>query len=82
LTGKKHITIRVSTPVPSDSEIEIRKGSPTGPTIAKLAVKTDSPGSFGDFTTELPELGDKENLYFLMNPLVGQTVNLDYFLVH
>ena len=82
LTGKTHITVRASTPVPSESQIEIRTESPTGPTIAKLAVKTDSPGSFGDFTTELPELGDTENLYLSMDPLDGQSLNLDYFLVH
>ncbi len=82
LKGKKHITIRVSTPVPSDSEIEVRKGSSTGPTLVKFAIKTHLPHVFSDFTAELPELKDKENLYFSMNPLEGQTVNLDYFLIH
>jgi hypothetical protein len=82
LKGRNQITIRVSTPVPSDSEIVVRKGSSTGPIIAKLAIVTDLPNVPGDFTTELPELNDKENLYFSMNPLDGQIVNLDYFLIH
>jgi arabinoxylan arabinofuranohydrolase len=82
LKGKKHITIRVSTPIPSDSEIEVRKGSSTGPGIAKFTIKTDQPNVFSDFTTELSDLEDKENLYFSMKPLAGQSVNLDYFLIH
>ena len=82
LKGKDHITFRVSTPVPSVGEIEIRRGSSTGPTIAKLAFKTDHPNEFADFTTELPDLGDTANLYFSISSLDGQTVNLDYFVVH
>jgi len=82
LKGKKNITIRVSTPIPSDSEIEVRKGSATGPSIAKFTIKTHLPDVFGDFTAELPDLKDKENLYFSMALLDGQSVNLDYFLIH
>jgi hypothetical protein len=82
LKGKRNMTIRVSAPIPSDSEIEVRTGSPTGPSIAKFTIKTHLPHVFGDFTAELPDLEDNENLYFLMNPLDEQTVNLDYFLIH
>ena len=82
LKGKKHITIRVSTPIALDSEIEVRKGSSTGPTIAKFIIKTDLPGVFNDFTTELPELKDTENLYFVLSPSDGLNMNLDYFLIH
>ncbi len=82
LKGKKHLTIRVSTPIALDSKIEVRKGSSTGPVIANLTIETDQPGVFGDFTTDLPELKDTENLYFVMNPPDGQSMNMDYFLVH
>jgi len=82
LKGKDHITIRSSTLVPSISEIEIRKGSSIGPTIARLAIKTEQPDELADFTTELPDLGDTANLYFSISPLDGKTVNLDYFVVH
>lgn len=82
LTGKQHITIGISTPVPSDNEIEIRKGSSTGPIIAKVAITTDLSKVSRDFSAELPELKDKENLYFSINLLDGQSVSLDYFLIH
>jgi len=82
LKNKKHMTIRVSSPIPSDSEIEVRKGSSTGPRIARFAITTSLPDVFQDFTAELPELKDKENLYLSMNPLGCQSVNLDYFLIH
>jgi len=82
LQGKKHITIRVSTQVPSDRKIEIRKGSSTGPVIAKVAITSDVSKTSRDFSAELPELGDKENLYFSINLLDGRSVGLDYFLIH
>ena len=82
LKGKKHITIRVSAPGPSDNEIIVRRGSATGPVITRFAIKPHQADVFTDFTTELPELEDKENLYFSINPSDGQSVNLDYFLVH
>jgi len=82
LSGKDQITIRASTQVPSASEIEIRKGTSTGPIVAWLAVKTDQPNELADFTTELPDLGDTADLYFLLSPQDGQTVNLDSFVVH
>jgi hypothetical protein len=82
LKGKDQITIRVSNPVPSVSEIEIRRGSSAGPSIARLTITTDQPNEFADFTAELPDLGDTANLYFSLSPSDGQTVNLDYFLVH
>jgi len=82
LAGKKHITVRASTSIPSDGLIEIRTGSPTGPTITTLSIKTELPNEFADFAAELPTLADKENLYFSMDPLDGQTLNLDYFLFH
>jgi len=82
LADKKHVTVRASTSIPSDGQITIRTGSPTGPMIATITVKNDAASSFGDFTAELPELQDKEELYFSMDPLDGQTLNLDYFLFH
>ncbi|MCP4047882.1 MAG: family 43 glycosylhydrolase, partial [Gammaproteobacteria bacterium] len=82
LKGKKHITIRVSAPGLSDNEIVVRSGSATGPVITRFAIKPHQADVFTDFTTELPELGDRENLYFSINPPDGQSVNLDYFLIH
>jgi len=82
LTEKKHITIRISTSIPSDSEVEVRSKSSTGPVIATIKIETNFPNVFGDFTTELPELGDKESLYFSMTPSEEQSMNLDYFLIH
>ncbi len=82
LKGKKHITIRVSAAGPSDSEIVVRKGSATGPGITRFAIKTHQPDLLVDITAELPELEDKENLYFSISPSEGQSVNLDYFLIH
>ena len=82
LKGKKHITIRVSAQGPNDSEIVVRKGSATGPVITRFAIKPHQSDVFTDFTAELPELEDKENLYFSISPSEGQGVNLDYFLIY
>jgi len=82
LEGKKQLTIRASTSVPSGSKIEVRKGSTTGSVIAKINIKTEETNVFGDFIARLPELEDKENLYFSMSPPEGQSIDLDYFQIH
>ncbi len=82
LKGKEQITILVSSPMPSLSEIEIREGSSAGPIVVKLAIKTELANAFAEFTTELPQLDDKANLYFQIDPMDGQAVSLDSFVLH
>ena len=82
LKNKTTITVRGLATGSSDSEIEIRKGSSTGPVVARVVVRTDLLGSYRDFSGELPELDEKEDLYFVVNLLSGQKVTLDYFLVN
>ena len=82
LSDKRTITVRASATGTSDGEIEIRKESSTGPVVTKLTVRTDRPGELQDFTGELPELDDKEDLYFVVKPSTGQEINLDYFQIN
>ena len=82
LRNKKTIMVRASATGSSDSEIEVRKGSSTGPVVTTIEVRTGLPGLHGDFSAELPELDEKEDLYFVVNRLSGQEVMLDYFRIN
>ena len=82
LAGKKNITLRISTPAPSTSKIEIRKGSTTGQVVGSFDIQTYLPNVFREYTAELPDLEPKEALFISLDPLDGQVVNLDYFLFH
>ena len=82
LRNKKKITVRASATGSSDGEIEIRKESATGPVVTRIAIRSDLAGMYGNFSGELPELDEKENLYFVVKTLSGNAVDLDYFLVN